>query len=209
MPNPTPPTPDLSKLTLSREQRAFTGKKSRKKWWIAIFVAIAASAGLLPLRGGGKMQVESGTVASAFPSQAITVLNATGRVSAQRKAAVSTKATGRLEFLGVQEGSVVKAGQVLAKIESRDLAATEDQAKASLRAAQANLEQGLAEMRDADVGLKRAQDLAAKNFISSSTLDAARARYDKAQASIASLKGMIGVAEANVRAAAVAMEQTL
>jgi RND family efflux transporter MFP subunit len=136
-------------------------------------------------------------------------LNATGRVSAQRKAAVSTKATGRLEYLGVQEGSIVKAGQILARIENRDVSATQDQAQASLRAAIANLEQGAAEMRDAESNLNRSEDLAKKNFISSSTLDTAKARFDKARAAVASLKGAIGVAEANVRATNVSVEQTL
>ena len=58
----------------------------------------------------------------------ITVLNATGYVVAQRKAAVASKATGRLEWLGVQEGSRVKKGEVIARLESQDVAATRDQA---------------------------------------------------------------------------------
>ncbi|MBL8524509.1 MAG: efflux RND transporter periplasmic adaptor subunit [Betaproteobacteria bacterium] len=204
-------TPDLSKLTISREQKAFSGKKGgRRKWWIIGIVAIVlVGAAVAMSSGGGAVQVESGIVASAYPSQAITALNATGRVTAQRKAAVSTKATGRLEFLGVQEGSIVKAGDVLARIENRDVSATQDQAQASLRAAKANLEQGMAELRDAESNLKRSEDLANKNFISSATLDGAKARYDKAKAAVASLNGAIGVAEANVRASGVSVEQTL
>lgn len=203
-------TPDLSKLTISRDQKAFSGKKSgRKKSWIIAALVVVSGGVFMAMRGGGTQQVESGIVASAYPSQAITALNATGRVSAQRKAAVSTKATGRLEFLGVQEGSIVKAGEILARIENRDVSATQDQALASLRAAKANLEQGLADMRDADSNLKRSEDLAAKNFISFATLDTARARYDKAKAVVASLNGAIGVAEANARATSVAVEQTL
>lgn len=125
-------TPDLSKLTISRDQKAFTGKKSGRRKWviIAIVIAVLGGAAVAWRSGGGTQQVESGIVASAYPSQAITVLNATGRVSAQRKAAVSTKATGRLEFLAVQEGSIVKAGQILARIENRDVSATQDQAQA-------------------------------------------------------------------------------
>jgi HlyD family secretion protein len=204
-------TPDLSKLTISREQKAFSGKKTgRRKWWIgAIILVVLAGAGMAMRGGGGVQQVESGIVASAYPSQAITALNATGRVTAQRKAAVSTKATGRLEFLGVQEGSIVKAGDILARIENRDVSATLDQAQASLRAAKANLEQGMADLREADSNLKRSEDLANKNFISSATLDTAKARYDKAKAAVASLNGAIGVAEANVRATSVSVEQTL
>ena len=204
-------TPDLSKLTISRDQKVFSGKKSGRRKWVIISVVIAVVAGgLVAWRGsGGTQQVESGVVASAYPSQAITALNATGRVSAQRKAAVSTKATGRLEFLAVQEGSIVKAGEILARIENRDVSATQDQAQASLRASRANLEQGMAELRDAEVNLTRSEDLANKNFISSATLDTAKARFDKARAAVASLNGAIGVAEANVRAANVSVEQTL
>ena len=204
-------TPDLSKLTISRDQKAFSGKKSgKKKWWIgAALIVVFGGAAVAMRGGGGTQQVENGIVASAYPSQSITALNATGRVSAQRKAAVSTKATGRLVFLGVQEGSIVKAGDILARIENLDVSATQDQALANLRASKANLEQGAAELRDADSNLKRSEDLANKNFISSATLDTAKARFDKARAVVASLNGAIGVAEANVRATNVAVEQTL
>ena len=204
-------TTDLSKLTISRDQKAFSGKKpSRRKWWIAAAVILVLIVVIFVMRnGGGTQQVENGIIASAYPSQSITALNATGRVSAQRKAAVSTKATGRLEYLGVQEGSVVKAGDILARIENLDVKATQDQAVANLRATKANLEQGLAEERDADSNLKRSEDLAQKNFISGATLDTAKARYDKAKAVVASLNGAIGVAEANVRATNVSVEQTL
>ncbi len=204
-------TPDLSKLTISRDQKTFTGKKkSRKKWWGILALLIAIIVGLIIAKGGkGAITVESGMVTRAYPSQSITVLNATGRVTAQRKAAVSTKASGRLEFLGVQEGSVVKAGDVLARIENRDVTATLDQVQASLRAAKANLEQGMAELRDAQSSLTRSEDLAKKNFISSATLDTAKARFDKAKAAVASLNGTIGIAEANVRAAQVGVDQTI
>jgi len=205
-----PPSPDLSKLTIARDQKAFTSKKrGRKKWWIIAGILLATLILFVVLRGGGTTQVEAGVVANAYPAQAITALNATGRVTAQRKAAVSTKATGRLEFLGVQEGSVVKSGDILARIESKDVTATEDQARAGVQAAKANLEQGLAEMRDAQSNLMRSEDLAKKNFISGASLDTAKARFDKAKAVVASLNGAIGVAQANLRATAVAVEQTL
>ncbi|MBL8521648.1 MAG: efflux RND transporter periplasmic adaptor subunit [Betaproteobacteria bacterium] len=204
-------SPDLAQLTIARDQKAFKGKgRGRRRWVIGAVVVIAAAGIYAALRGGGgATTVETTLVAAAFPSQSITVLNATGRVTAQRKAAVSTKASGRLEYLGVQEGSVVKAGQVLARIENRDVAAANDQAQAALRAAQANLEQGAAELRDADANLKRSEDLHHKNFISGAALDTARARADKARAAVASLKGAIGVAEANLRASDVSVEQTL
>ena len=202
---------DLSKLSIDRSQKAFSGgKRNRKRWWIGVAVAVGVIVAFVIFRGGNRATtVELGTVASAFPSQAITALNATGRVSASRKAAVSTKATGKLEYLGVQEGSVVKAGQVLARIENKDVVATQDQAQANVRAAKANMEQGLAELRDAEANLRRTEDLAKKNFISGAQLDTAIARHDRALAGVAAQKGQIGVAEANLRATNVGVEQTI
>ncbi len=202
---------DLSKLSIDRTRKAFapSGARRRKWWLILSAVAIVLMAAVI-LRGGNRpVAVELGTVASAYPSQAVTALNATGRVSAFRKAAVSTKATGKLEYLGVQEGSVVKAGQVLARIENKDVVASQDQALANVRAAKANLEQGLAELKDAEANLRRTEDLAKKNFISGAQLDTAIARHDRAKASVAALRGQIGVAEANFRATSVGVEQTI
>jgi RND family efflux transporter MFP subunit len=103
----------------------------------------------------------------------------------------------------------VKSGEVIARLENLDVAASHDSAVAGATAARANLEQGEAEMREADSNYRRSQDLYAKKFISEATLDTARARFEKARASISSLKAGIGVAEANARQAGVAVAQTL
>jgi RND family efflux transporter MFP subunit len=158
---------------------------------------------------GRPVTVELGTVAAAYPSQAVSVLSATGHVSAATHASVSSKGTGRLEWLGVQEGQRVVKGAVIARLESRDVEAQREQAAASLEAAKANLAQGGAELTDADLALNRARDLAQRNFISPSEVDSAIARHDKATAVIASLRAQIAVAQANLRAAEVAVEQTL
>jgi RND family efflux transporter MFP subunit len=205
------PTEDLAKLRIDRGMKSFSPKR-RPAWlkWaigagiVAVLIALAAFRSAT-----APTTVDVATVTTAYPTQGITVLNATGRVSAWRKAAVSTKATGRLEWLGVQEGSRVKAGQVIARLESLDVGASRDSALANANASRANLEQGEAEMRDAESSYKRAQDLFAKQFISESTLDSAKARWEKARASVSSLKAAIGVAEANVRSASVSVEQTL
>jgi HlyD family secretion protein len=203
--------PDLAKLQIDRGAKSFSPRRRRRwiKW--AVFAAIlAALVAVFALRSANApATVEVATVTSAFPSQGFTILNATGRVSAWRKAAVSTKATGRLEWLGVQEGTRVKQGEVIARLESMDVAASRDSALANTTASRANLEQGEAERREAEAAYKRAQDLYAKKFIAEAALDTAKARYEKSVASIASLKAAIGVAEANARQASVSVEQTL
>ena len=202
---------DLSKLHIDRTAKSF-GPRRRPRWvkWAVGAAVVAAIAAFMAWRGANApVTVDVATVTTAFPSQGFTLLNATGRVVAQRKAAVSTKATGRLEWLGVQEGSRVKAGEVIARLESLDVSAARDSSFAAVTAARANLEQGEAERRDAESALRRAQDLYAKKFIAESALDTARARHEKALASISSLKAAIGVAEANARSASVTVEQTL
>src|SRR5258706_11777621 len=137
--------PDLSKLKIARSASATAPRRRRRGWLYGLLALLAIAIGWLALRGSRAVGVETATVASAYPYQAFTVLNATGYVVAQRKAAIASKATGRLEWLGVREGSEVKDGQIVARLESRDVSATLEQASASVRAAQANLEQGIAE----------------------------------------------------------------
>jgi RND family efflux transporter MFP subunit len=181
-----------------------------KRWWIwALVITLVIAAALVIRSRAAAQPVEFATVAAAYPSSSVAVLNATGRVVAQRRASVSSKGTGRLEWLGVQEGQMVKEGDIIARLENRDVAAQREQAAAQVQAARANLAQGQAELQDAQAALNRAQDLAKQNFISGSALDTAEARYNKSRAQIDTLKAQIGVAEANLRVAGVAFDQTL
>ena len=204
-------TPDLSKLAIDRNARVAPrrGRRWLNKWTIGALVVIAIAVIAAVRSASAPVSVELVPVATAYPTQAITLLNATGRVVAWRKAAVSTKATGRLEWLGVQEGSRVKSGEVIARLENQDVAAARDSALAGARARRADLEQAEAELRDAEHSFKRTEDLYKQKFISASALDAAQARYEKAQAAISSGRAAIGVADANARQAEVAVEQTL
>src|SRR4030095_2296109 len=104
---------------------------------------------------------------------AYTLLNGTGYVVAQRKPAVASKATGRLEWLGVREGSRVKKDEILARLENRDVTAARDQAVPHIRVARSNLEQGAAELTDAERSLARSTELLAKKFVSQAAHDTA------------------------------------
>jgi RND family efflux transporter MFP subunit len=200
---------DLSRLRIDRAALPPRRRRRRAPWIAAAVVALALLGWIGYSRFGAAPEVETVAVARIFPSQSLAVLNATGYVVAQRKAAVSSKATGRLEWLGVLEGSRVKKGEVIARVESRDVAATVDQASANVQVAQANLEQGMAELADAESAFKRSENLLAQKYISPSAHDSAIARYHKARAAIAGLRAAIAAAAANERAAKVAFEQTL
>ena len=200
---------DLSRLRIDRSTPA-PPRRKRRLWGIATAIGIAIAAALGLFSGlGGQQAVEVAAVTTAYPSQAATLLNATGFVVAQRKAAVASKATGRLEWLGVAEGSRVKAGDVVARLENGDVSANLEQARANVKVTMANLEQGRAELRDAEVSHQRSADLAAKKFIAESAHDAVVARYNKARAGMASLEAAIAVARAAEHGASVALEQTV
>ena len=159
----TPAPPSLARLAIDRSAPAVSRRRRPlwKRWWVwALVAALVIVAGFVIRSRSAAQQVEFATVAAAYPSTSVAILNATGRVVAQRRASVSSKGTGRLEWLGVQEGQMVKEGDVIARLENRDVAAQREQAAAQVQAARANLAQGQAELDDAQSALKRAQDLA-------------------------------------------------
>src|SRR5215470_13693063 len=202
-----PTQPDLAKLKIDR-QFAPVARKRRRKYWLGgaglLLVAIAAFFFLQPR----VVTVQTTPVVTTYPSQQFVVLNSTGYVVAQRKAAISSKATGRLEWLGVAEGSRVREGEVIARIDSRDVRAQAQSAEASAGAARAALEQARVEQHNAQIELKRNQDLVAKNFISQSALDTAQARYDRSVAGVANAQATLNAAIANAKNAEVAVDYT-
>jgi RND family efflux transporter MFP subunit len=176
---------------------------------VLVVLALALVAAVAMSVLAGKPAVEVVAVAQTYPAQNYTLLNATGYVVAQRKAALSSKATGRLEWLGVLEGSHVKKDEVIARLESRDVAAALGQAQANVKVAQANLEQGQAELQDAQSAFQRAAELLNQKFIAASAYDTARARLNKAKASISGYQAAIAAARASAQAAQVAVDQTV
>ncbi|MEO8163853.1 MAG: biotin/lipoyl-binding protein, partial [Betaproteobacteria bacterium] len=174
-----------------------------------MIVALVVAAAIYLRLSTAPVEVETFTVTMAYPSQSFTVLNATGYVVAQRKAAVASKATGRLVWLGVQEGSRVKQGDVIARLEDSDVKAAREQAAANVQVARANLTQAQAELQDAESALERSRGLLAEGFVSQAAHDVAAARYAKARAQISSQQAAIVAAQANLRGAQVSVEQTL
>ncbi len=176
-----------------------------------LLLAVLAGVGsaIWVWRQHAPLAVEMATVSTVYPSQALTILNATGYVVAQRKASVASKATGRLEWLGVLEGSEVRAGEVIARLENGDTQAMRDLAAANVQVAEANLDQGRADLLEAELAFKRSKTLDTKKLISAQAHDSAVARLAKAEAALAGYKAAVAVAEANLRVSEVALGQTI
>jgi RND family efflux transporter MFP subunit len=200
---------ELNKLSIDRRAAPRSPRHGHWRLWAGAIALALLALSLLAQHYLGARTVEAVRVTTAYPAQALTVLNATGYVVAQRQAAIASKATGRLEWLGVVEGSRVKEGELIARLENRDVAATREQAQANVKVAQANLEQAQAELREARRAFARSEELIAKRYISEAAHDTARARMEIAQAALSSQQAALAVARANLEAAQVGFDQTL
>jgi len=190
---------DLSALRINRAVDSANSGPTRR--WLTIglpaagllivAVVLLATSGAL----GSAAPVRLTPAVMVSPIRSGAVLIASGYVVAQRKAAVASKGTGRLVYLGVVEGDRVKTGQVLARIEDSDV-------RAQLAQAQANLDLSRAELRDAERTLVRERTLLDSNFTSQANYDAADARLERVKAGIA-------VASAALQSAQVALENTV
>src|SRR5574340_1419788 len=107
---------DLSKLRLDRSGSASPRKRKLPRKGIIAASAVVLAIVIFLVAAHPVIEVETAVVAKVYPSQSFTLLNASGYVVAQRKAAVASKATGRLEWLGVEEGNRVRRDQIIARL---------------------------------------------------------------------------------------------
>ncbi|MBU9522081.1 efflux RND transporter periplasmic adaptor subunit [Burkholderia multivorans] len=201
------PDHNLDKLKIDRGPIA----APRRRRWVRYAAAgalavVALGIGLAVTR---RPTVDTTAVTSAYPYQNDTQLNATGYVVPQRKAAVASKGQGRVEWLGVLEGTRVKKDEIIARLESRDVEASLAQALAQVKVARANLGVQQAELKDAEIALRRTATLAPRGAVPAAQLDTDTARVNKARASVNSGEAAVASAEANARAAQVAVDQTV
>lgn len=202
---------DLSFLKIDRNEPPSLHNDVKKKIIVvsSIGVLILALAAIFLFASTSSAEyVEVGTATLTTQAQESAVLTASGYVVAQRKAAVASKGTGRLEYLGVIEGDRVKKGDIIGRIESSDVEAALGQAKANYSLALSGLEQAKAEFDDAKNNFDRQKALFEQGSISKAEYDAANARYRRAVAGVASAEATIKFAEANIRSAEVQVENT-
>ena len=185
---------DLSSLRINRSSPAAqTPRKSRSYGklliWLLAFAALLAAGMFLKGLFESGIEVQLATASMSSPSQANAVLTASGYVVARRKAAVASKGTGTLVYLGVDEGDKVKKGQVIARLEDSDVAAARDRARENLRVAEADL-------NEAKQSLERMRLLLKQEFVAQADYDIAEARYKRVVSTIDAAK--FGLKEAEV-----------
>lgn len=190
----------LSALKIDRGTGGRVRRRRRWPWVVGALLALAIGAAAVVPR---KVEVQAATVQTAYPSQQYSQLAASGYVVAQRRAAVSSKATGRLVELNVREGSLVKKGELLARLDAADVSATLGVSEAAVRQSEAAQKQAAANLAlagvqqaNADDELARLQGLAAQGFVSPQALEAAQTRARSAAASTAAAQAAQATAQA-------------
>ena len=190
---------DLGALKIDRTtSTAPQGGRGGRRWLLIAaqaLIVLVVGAWLVSRSIGGAIPVRLVPAVLISPAQASSVVIASGYVVAQRKAAVASKATGRLVYLGVVEGDRVRQGQVIARIENGDV-------QAQVAQAQANVQLGVADLQDARRSMEREKQLLDSNLSTQAAFDAAQARYARVTATI-------DVAKASLAAAQVALENTV
>jgi HlyD family secretion protein len=149
--------------------------------------------------------VQVTVVQIGYASQQYVQLAASGYVVAQRRAAVASKATGRLVELTVREGSVLKMGALIARVDAADVQASLGvseaavrQAQAAQQQAQAQLAQAKVQQANAEADLQRTEGLVAQQFVSPQALDGARTKAQSARVSTAAAQAALGTAQAAI-----------
>jgi RND family efflux transporter MFP subunit len=190
---------DLSSLKIDRsnnKQNYGTGKKYFSVIIISsIIILLVIVYFIFNSVTNSALEVKLVTVSIQTPSQSGAILTASGYVVAQRKAAVASKGTGRLVYLGVVEGDKVKKNEIIARLEDNDV-------KAQLAEAKANLELQKAGLKEALDNFYRQKALLKTGSSTQADYDAALANYNRTLASI-------DVAKAQVQAAEIALENTI
>jgi RND family efflux transporter MFP subunit len=189
-------TSDTDLRSLRIDRSGPSGGSSRKfralrkmLGWLAVIAIIGGGVFLLKDYFNPGLEVQLVTASLTSPAQANAVLTASGYVVARRKAAVASKGTGTLVYLGVEEGDRVKKGQVIARLEDADVSASLQRAKENLRVVEADL-------KDAKQSLERSKILLKEGIIAQAEFDSAEARYQRVVASIDAAK--FAVKEADV-----------
>ena len=187
--------PDLSALRMSEDD--YSPRRTRRWLWLlggALLAAGAYYAYRLPIPWL-LVQVETTRVQVLTPTQASTVLTATGYTYARSRAAVGARIIGRVVELAVDEGDSIAEGDIIAVLDSEDL-------QASVNLAEASLNEARARLADAEREFARQADLVEDQLTSRALYDAAVTQREVALA-------QVGTAEARLNAAQAQLDYTV
>lgn len=190
----------LNSLRIERDPPPVANNTSRGKYLVIAVIAIAMlGAGVWWFTARQAIEVEVTQVTSSRSGSSATVLDASGYVVARRQATVSAKVTGKVQEVLIEEGMTVKAGQVLATLDTSTTSRQLELSQQQTLAARSDLAQVKVRLAEAQRGARRAEQLRADKLIAEADLDTAQSNVAALQAQLDALQSQVSVADANVR----------
>src|SRR5258705_5120305 len=208
---------DLSKLRINRDAPPAPVRKALTRNLLIFGVAlvgVAATAFIVRVRAVPTVQVVTATAATGAgggPAAGATSVTANGYVVARTKASVSAKTAGRLAYLGVSEGSYVRRGNVIARLDNADFQAAVAQAQANIASADASVIEATSDRDQLGREAGRLRDIRKSNptLVSTQDLEAATSRAAQADARLNAAAARKRSAEAGLRVAEANNENTI
>jgi RND family efflux transporter MFP subunit len=209
MPNDKPVLNDLRIDDQSRD-----GGGGRTGLWVLLVVVVAAGSvlGWLWFRSHGALPVRVAAVSESSGAQAggaPAVLNASGYVTARRRATVSSKMTGKVIEVDVEEGMAVKVGQVLARLDDTTQRRYLDLAEAELSASRRQEAEIAVRLKEASQTLDRARALVRDGISGQADLDKAEAEVNAYKARLDLTRGQVTVQERQVAVRRTELDDTV
>jgi RND family efflux transporter MFP subunit len=191
------PKPTLDGL---RIERGAEREPQSKSWLVvaAVVWLLALGAAIWWHSRAGALEVRTALARDSGSGGDRTVLNASGYVIARREATVSSKVTGKVTEVLIEEGMKVTNNQVVARLDDSNVKASLETARAQLESAKAALAETGAQLKNADQEFARTTELAKQHIASQSDLDLAESNAKALQAHLAQQKLDIVVAERQV-----------
>jgi len=198
--------PNLSDLEIDHQARSSDGG-GRRLMLIAAAVLVTVAVIAILIVGGTSVTTVEVAIARAAPTGgAATVLNASGYVEPRRKATVSSKITGKVTEVLVDEGMVVEEGQILAQLDDSDARKRYEAIRAERDVARAAIEELEVNLADAERTLRRTNELRDRGVASVQDLDSATAAVDALRAKLQVARSSLDAAEANLAVSAQDLE---
>lgn len=187
-------TNKLDQLKIEREPEG-DSKPSRWPWLVFIVVVLAAAAYWFYLKPAPAIEVNTAVAREVSNQTANTVLNASGYVTARRQATVSSKFTGKVVEVLIEEGMRVEKDQVLARLDDANVATSYALAEAQLISARTSLKETRALLNEANAIFRRTSNLVEKQLASEAEMDRARAGSESLAAQLERKQADVSVAE--------------
>jgi HlyD family secretion protein len=190
---------DLAALKIDQSERAGRGRSGLIVGVVAVIALVAAGAWFWTTRlQTTTVKVASVTARAGGTSGPGAVLNASGYITARRRATVSSKVTGKVMQIFIEEGQSVREGQVLARLDDSQTRAELGLAEAQLAAARTAAAEDEARLREAELNFQRRDRLMKEGVVGRAEVDTAQAEVEALRARIAYTRQQVSVAEQQV-----------